>query len=80
MDSLDTPTTWSIDSQSTVTRADATGNVQQGYDIAFTTGDGNHGVVFVPNNRYTLAYVQAAVHEQAVKVDQVGRLTHATEV
>lgn len=72
--------TWRIDSQSPRTRATTTGGVEDGYDIAFVTGEGHPGTVFVPLNRYTPARVQALVQEAANNADAIGSLTHATEV
>lgn len=66
---------WSIDSQVSRTRATATGNVEEGYDIAFTTGEGHHGSVFLPLSRYTVDNVRSAIQAQADLLDAVGRLT-----
>lgn len=66
---------WKIDSQTPRTMADAAGNVTDGYLILFTTGEGHHGQVYVPNGRYTVDNVRAAIQEQADKIDAIGALS-----
>lgn len=72
--------TWRVDSQVQRTRVNALGGVEDGYDIAFTTGAGHNGSVFVPESRYTPANVRAAIAEKAALMDQVGSMTHDSEV
>lgn len=67
--------TWTIASQSPRSRVDAGGVVQEGYDVTFTTGDGNTGTVFVPGSRYTVDNVRQAVTELADRLDTIGALT-----
>lgn len=74
MTSQPTPSTWTIDSQTPRTMADAAGNVTDGYTVLFTTGDGHHGQVYVPMSQYTPDKVRARIQEQADNIDTVGRL------
>jgi hypothetical protein len=67
--------TWRVESQTPRTRADSTGNVADGFDIAFQTGDGHTGTVFVPQSRYTADNVRAIIQAQANLMDEVGSLT-----
>ena len=53
----------------------AAGNPVLGHQIAFVTGEGNRGSVFIPESHYNAAYVRAQVHAQAVRVDEVNALT-----
>lgn len=77
---MTTPATWRIDSQSPRTRATATNGIEDGYDVAFTTGEGHNGTVFVPMSRYTPAKVKDAIQEQADLLDSIGSLTHDSDV
>lgn len=70
-----TPASWMVDSQTQRTKADASGNVADGYDVAFHTGNGHYGTVFIPGVRYTPANVAAAVQVEADKLDAVGSLS-----
>lgn len=74
------PGTWRVDSQSPTSKIDRTNNVVEGYDIAFTTGLGNHGTVFVPHLQYTPPLVRDAVAAAAAAVDAVGQLTSESDV
>lgn len=67
--------TWTVESQTPVTRAGRTGQIDEGYDVAFLTGEGHAGVVFLPNSQYTVDRVRAAVQAQADLLDAVGALT-----
>jgi len=67
--------TWSVVSQSPRNRADATGNVVAGYDIAFVSAGGHPGTVFVPSSQYTATNVKAIIDPVAAELDAVGRLT-----
>lgn len=66
---------WSIDAQTPRTMADAAGNVTDGYQILFTTGEGHHGQVYVPHSQYTVDKVRAAIQAQADNIDAIGALT-----
>jgi hypothetical protein len=66
---------WTVDSQTQRTRADSSGNVRDGYDVSFHTGEGHYGTVFVTNERYSVQNVAAAVQEAANKLDAVGSLS-----
>jgi len=70
---------WAITSQvADQTRNDKAGNTQVGSLIYFTTGDGNDGVVFVPDNLLTTKHVTQVVRAQAKLIDDIGRLTEGT--
>lgn len=66
---------WTVDSQAQRTKADASGNVRDGYDVAFHTAQGHYGTVFVPNERYTVENVAQLVQVEANKLDSVGFLS-----
>jgi hypothetical protein len=53
---------------------DAAGNPVTGHVIAFTTGAGNRGTVFVPDQHYNAASVKALVAAQAAIVDEISSL------
>lgn len=71
---------WAVDSQTPRTRANSTGTVEDGYDIAFSTSSGHNGVIFVPKSKYTPAAVRELLQAEADKVDAIGQLTADTEV
>jgi hypothetical protein len=50
------------------------GRTLVGVEVFFVTADGNEGSVFIPDNLYTAKHVHEAVHVQANKLDEVGRL------
>lgn len=54
---------------------DNPGNPVLGHVIAFTTGEGNKGSVFVPNDHYSAAKVKTLVAAQAAIVDEVRNLS-----
>lgn len=54
---------------------DGAGNPVLGHAIAFKTGAGNRGSVFVPNDHYNAANVRRLVTAQAAIADEVGVLT-----
>lgn len=60
------------------TRNDASGNVQIGSNIYFTTGQGNQGVVFVPDNLLTINHVKATVRAAAKLMDDIGVLSEGS--
>jgi hypothetical protein len=68
------PAAWQVDSQVERTRATPANTVEEGYDIAFHTGQGHSGTVFVPRSRYTVENVAQLVQEQADRLDAVGSL------
>ena len=69
---------WNITSQVTdQTRNDSAGNTQVGSLVYYTTGDGNNGVVFIPNNLLKIKHVQETVRNDARLLDDIGRLTEA---
>ena len=67
--------TWTVESQTPATRALITGQVAEGYDIAFLTGQGHAGTVFLPNPKYNVANVRAAIQALADQLDAVGALS-----
>lgn len=70
---------WRVTSQVVdQTTIDAAGNVIVGSYIYYTTGEGNKGVVFVPNNKRTAKSVQAAIHADAMLLDEIGQLFEGT--
>jgi S-adenosylhomocysteine hydrolase len=78
----DSPTnaTWSVTSQVPQTQIAATGAVQDGYLVSFVTGEGHPGQVFVPMGQYQAAKVRELIQAQANTIDQVGALTHDSQV
>lgn len=56
------------------TTNDDAGNTVVGAYIYFVTGDGNTGVVFIPNNLLNHDHVKATVKAQAKTLDTIGRL------
>lgn len=67
------PTTWTIDSQAPRMGQNARGQYVDGYQVEFTTGMGNRGVIFVPRERYNPANVVALVKAHASELDTVSR-------
>jgi hypothetical protein len=56
---------------------DAAGNVIVGSYIYFLTGDGNTGVIFVPDNLLTEAHVKQELQAATRKLDRIGRLAES---
>lgn len=75
MDSTQQAPVWRVTSQVRRTRVDDAGEVRDGYDVAFTTGAGHAGVIFVPDRLYTPDRVREAIAAQAALLDSVGSLT-----
>lgn len=67
--------TWAVQSQQQRTRVNTAGQVEDGYQVTFLTGDGHTGSVFVPMAKYTVDNVRAAVQAGANLLDSVGGLT-----
>lgn len=57
------------------TKALPSGQVAEGYDVNFHTGEGHYGTVFVAGAQYTPDKVAAAVQVEADKLDAVGQLS-----
>lgn len=72
--------TWRVLSQTSQPQVAPTGGITDGMSIAFITGEGNNGTVWVPMSRYTAANVKEAIAAAAAQLDQIGALTHDTEV
>lgn len=68
-------TTWSVTGQTEYTQVGATGPPVKGVLVAFTTGRGHSGSVFVPYSQYTAAHVRGVVANAAANMDAVGMLT-----
>jgi hypothetical protein len=51
--------------------SDDTGKAVPGWNVAFETAKGQHGTAFVPQNKYTMVNVHAAVRSQAAAMDEV---------
>lgn len=68
---------WTVTSQVTdqviVTNA---GQTVVGTYIYFTTGGGNNGNVFVPDEHYSAKKVREMVQVKANLIDEIGRLAH----
>lgn len=44
--------------------------------VYFVTGEGNHGAVFLSNDKFNSANVTAAIHREAKKLDDISNLSH----
>lgn len=66
---------WSIESQTETLELDARQRAVQGYSVAFVTGKGHRGSVFIPKNQYTPINVRATVAAAANTLDEVAGLT-----
>lgn len=66
---------WQIESQTETVELDARQRAIQGYSVAFLTGQGHRGSVFVPKAQYTPLNVRAAVAAAANTLDEVGKLS-----
>lgn len=51
------------------------GNVIVGTYVYFITGDGNSGVVFIPNNLFNEDHVKATVRAAVRRIDRIGKLS-----
>jgi hypothetical protein len=69
------PKRWEVTSMTPRDRINDNGTVIDGYDVAFITGNGHAGTVFVPKVTYRPDTVAAAVDELAQRLDAVGMLT-----
>lgn len=54
---------------------DAASNAVAGHVVSFTTGRGNKGSVFVPDDHYTVDEVRALVAAQAKRADDIRSLS-----
>lgn len=70
-----TPTTWVVNSQTPRSKVNGANQVEEGYDVAFTTGQGHTGTVFVPESRYNRDNVRALIAAKAELLDGVGALS-----
>lgn len=69
-------TTWQVTSDTPdQLEFDNAGNPVQGHRVAFLTGEGNKGSVFVDDNHYTPAKVRELINAQAVKADAIANLS-----
>lgn len=46
-----------------------------GVYVYYVTGEGNHGAVFLANDKFNHANVTAAIREDAKKLDEIGALS-----
>lgn len=70
-----TGTTWTVDSQTPRTKVNRANQVEDGFEVAFTTGQGHSGTVFVPESRYNRDTVRAMIAAKAELIDGVGALS-----
>lgn len=54
---------------------DGAGNPVVGHTVAFVTGEGHTGSVFIPDTHYNATYVRAQIQAKARIVDEVNTLT-----
>lgn len=69
------PKRWTVTTMTPRDKINEVGALTEGYDVAFVTGDGHAGSVFVPKATYRPDTVAAAVDELAGRLDAVGMLT-----
>jgi len=62
---------WSVESQQETVAQDEHGRAVEGVRIAFITGKGQRGSVFVPRTRYNVENVRAALAGAAHQLDTV---------
>lgn len=67
--------TWRVTGQTETMALDGTGRYVAGVSVAFTTGNGHSGTVFVPRASFTVDNVRQAVQAAADLADNVGNLT-----
>lgn len=67
---------WSVQSQMPRTKANAAGQITEGYDVNFVTRQGHAGTVFVTDTQYRDPSVVSQVIDAAARnMDAVGQLT-----
>lgn len=66
---------WTVTGQMESTEFDQQGRIQKGYTVAFQTGQGHSGTVFVPQAQYNPDMVRQLVQARADLMDQVGSLS-----
>lgn len=54
---------------------DGAGNPVIGHRVAFLTGEGHRGSVFIPNDHYNPHYVRIQIAAQAAVADEVNSLS-----
>ncbi len=67
-------TGWTVQGSSYKVAPNVSGALTPGSEVMFTTQYGEPGTVFVPENQFTVANVQAAVAAKALIMDQVRTL------
>lgn len=67
---------WEVVSQTETTTVDAGGQIVQGVNVTYRTGNGVVGTVFVPLGAFTPDGVRAAIMREAGIRDAVSNLTH----
>lgn len=66
---------WTVTSTSPNTNVDTAGRVVKGYTVAFQTGLGHQGTVFVPESQFSPDIVRGMVKAQAAIVDEINTLS-----
>lgn len=66
---------WQVNAQQETTELALNGAFVSGRRVYFTTGAGNTGSVFLPDQAYTVDNVRAAIEQQATKLDAIGALS-----
>lgn len=68
-------TGWTVTSQSSdQVQVTPAGQAITGVIVYFTSSEGNHGSVFVPDNHYNAATVRKMVQARANLLDEIGSL------
>lgn len=69
------PKRWTVTSMTPRDKISDTGQLTEGYDVAFITRSGHAGTVFVPKATFRPETVAAAVDPLAVTLESIGGLT-----
>lgn len=65
---------WTVTGQAEQMNLDDQGAFVPGVTVSFRTADGHNGTVWLPNTRYTLDAVRAAIAERAAAFQAVAKL------
>jgi hypothetical protein len=66
---------WTITGQTQGSVVNDSGQVVQGVNVFFRTGNGTSGSVFVPQNLYSVDNVRTMIAQQAATIDAIDNLT-----
>lgn len=66
---------WRVTSQTEQTQPNGLGQFVQGMMVAFITGNGVRGTVFVPDTQYNTDTVRQLISQKAAALDAVGSLS-----